>query len=193
MSGATREHWLDRLAAPRTRRQVLQAALAGAALTLPFARPARTHAADQIGRTSAGGPCNVGKSQDPHACRQGCLRTSDLATQRSLDACLHTAGGQVALLGYLAPGVGFFLVSGAFLSSSTSAYVCTEVALVRQKAMQYDCLQPNCPGFDPCGKDGPCESCSKIGGWCCPDPTTLTGYSCCACCGPDPRLACSGC
>ena len=37
------EHWFDRLAAPQTRREILKAAVAGAALTLPFARtrPAR--------------------------------------------------------------------------------------------------------------------------------------------------------
>src|SRR5215208_1143329 len=38
------EHWFDRLAAPHTRRQGFRAAVAGALLTLPFARPDRAQA-----------------------------------------------------------------------------------------------------------------------------------------------------
>jgi hypothetical protein len=192
VSGVQRESWFDRLAVPRTRRQVLQAALAGAALTLPLARPARTYAASRAGGAAAEGPCKVGKGNGPHACQKGCFHTSNLQAQRRLDGCLHTAGGNLALAGYIG-GLGFMTLAGASFGHSVVAYTCTEVALLQQKAMQRDCLDPNCPGFDPCGQDGPCEYCSRSGGVCCPDSQTSTGYSCCACCGPDPALPCSNC
>jgi hypothetical protein len=170
MTGPTHEHWFDRLAAaPRTRRQVLQAALAGAVLTLPFARTAHARIAD-----------------DPHACQKGCLYTSHAQLDRRLDACISNLGQAWTLAGYLAAG-GFMAMGTGVFSGGLSGYVCSEVALLRHKSTQYDCLQSNCPGFDPRGKDGPCAHCPP-NARCCYNPKDATGYGCCdsECCTKEP-------
>src|SRR5205085_465475 len=56
---------------------------------------------------------------------------------------------------------------------------CAEQANLRTKAQNWDCLQPNCPGFDPKAKGGPCDTCQDV---CCPDSQVANGYSCCLQC-----------
>jgi hypothetical protein len=195
-----RDTWFDRLAAPRTRRQALQAALAGAALTLPFARIGRSAAAGLVGHAS--GPC-VTNTGDPHACRKGCLWTSTRRFLKSYEntcfsaynACSIGARGVGATTAGLlySFGVGGSLLLGAVPAATTAPVArkaaqalcevannkCTDLLLLRLKAEQFDCLQPDCPGFDPCGKDGPCEVCRQTGGVCCPDARQDGGYACC--------------
>ena len=183
MSDPGREHWLDRLAAPRTRREVLQAALAGAVLTLPFARPAAVHAASQH-RTARKSGCKLGPSSDPKACQKGCFATSNLKADRGLDRC----AGQIVLTNLSAISVlgpmGILPYLGTLGASAIGDVACSEAVLLRQKAMQYDCLQPNCPGFDPCGPGGPCAGLPP-NVFCCPDPSTWNGYvPCSECCSP---------
>jgi hypothetical protein len=176
------EHWFDRLAAPQTRRQLLRAALAGAAITLPFARPAPGHAASPSVNTA--GTCIPPLFTDPHACRKGCLYTAHRQYLRRHDACATAnvaAGVGGVLVGLLTNPVVFFPYAGAILAASH----CSDQALLELKAMQLDCLQPDCPGFDPCGPGGPCEYCNVVGVHCCPDQSVAIGYSCCAqCCKP---------
>jgi hypothetical protein len=196
MSDAAREHWLDRLAAPQTRAQVLRAALAGAALTLPFARPAAGRGAS---RQRSQGPCNAKPGKDPKACQTGCLRTSNLRSGRQLDAC-EAAFNKCWTGVDLAVSTGLLLAGGWAWASLYSSEVdpgktlclvgfgkCIDAALFLEKSRMYDCLQDNCPGFDPCGPDGPCVDCSRVpNASCCPDTTSVLGYSCCAqCCAPN--------
>jgi hypothetical protein len=155
------EHWLDRLAVRRTRRQVLQSALAGVAVTMPFVRSTPASAAD-----------------DPNACRKGCFYTSFRKRLRAYDRCEKTYGSSL-IAGGLATGFAFFPMSAALAAGSAANLACLELADLAQKAMQYDCLQPDCPGFDPKGADGPCENCVSSGGTCCPDQKQLQGYACC--------------
>ncbi len=164
MSNTTREHWLDLLAAPRTRRQVLKAALAGTALTLPFARTGASLGAD-----------------DPHACQKGCFYTSHKQYGSGVNACSRDAGLSYMTIGLTLP---FALAIGAptFMMASAKFNACLDLALLKEKAMQRDCLSPNCPGFDPKGPDGPCEGLPP-NVFCCPTQSTFHGYSpCVQCC-----------
>jgi hypothetical protein len=79
----------------------------------------------------------------------------------------------------------FLVPGGVFAFYATNAYGvlvqrrCMERALVAQKAMQFDCLKDDCPGFDPDGPDSPCgDGCKLVGGKCCPDPESAIGYTC---------------
>lgn len=157
----SREHWLDRLAASQTRRQVLKAALAGAALTLPFASGARGAA-----------------TANPNACRKGCNYTAHKKFLQQSDRCTASYLPSV--------GVSFFVLGFAHISTAAGvagAIECFDRALVTQKARFYDCLQPDCSGFDPKAKDGPCEG---VVGLCCPCESCTQGYVPCAqCCNPN--------
>ncbi len=167
-------NWLDRLAVAHTRRQTLKAALAGAAMTLPFARP---------GPAPASNPNGAG----PHDCAKGCQFTSHVHYRSRVATCRQQGISQGALAEgaalWLNPFYGVALQGGNLIS-----YVrCNEQALLRQKAEGWDCLQPDCPGFDPYAPDGPCWACNEAGGKCCPSPQSATGYGCCAssiCCDP---------
>jgi hypothetical protein len=53
---------------------------------------------------------------------------------------------------------------------------CVDNATLNMKQNQAQCLQPNCPGFDPTGTGGPCETCAAS---CCPYAASDTGYYCC--------------
>jgi hypothetical protein len=181
MTEVPREHWLDRLAAPHTRRQGLRAALAGAALTLPLGR-ATTALAD-----------NPQSGGDPHACQKGCFYTAHATYAATINNCLSTAGaGGYGLIGAGLYGqllVGFAQAGAKLIQAS----LCADRARLVQKATQYDCLQPNCPGFDPGGERGPCFNCNSLSNTvCCPDPTSVFGYTCCStnepqpyCCSPN--------
>jgi hypothetical protein len=147
------EHFPNPLAARRTRRQLLRAALAGAALTVPLVRGAAP-----------------ARAAGPHDCQKGCLWTADRRFRDRFDYCY----GQ----GVLANTFFVFLpvLSAARLQL---ALLCMDRAVLQHKASSFDCSQPNCPGFDPTAAGGPCEDCKKSGGICCPDPTQQQGYACC--------------
>jgi hypothetical protein len=163
-SNTGHEHWLDLLAVPRTRRHVLKAALAGAALTLPFARPMTARAAD-----------------DPHACQKGCAYTSHRQFEQGLNTCEKNAQLSALVLGGYGAALGFGITSPAILIASTRWLACQDLALLQQKATMFDCLQPNCPGFDPKGPIGPCAG-APANVHCCPDQSVANGYSLCAQC-----------
>jgi hypothetical protein len=175
VTGAPREHWFDRLAAPHTRRQGLRAALAAAALTLPLGRSAQALADNP----QSGG--------DPHACQKGCFYTAHRIFAASSDSCLRNGlfgfyAGDTAAVFY---GQVFGLVGAGV--NLVGALGCLEGARLHQKARQYDCLQPDCPGFDPGGEHGPCFNCNSLSNTvCCPDPTSVFGYSCCSTNEPQP-------
>jgi hypothetical protein len=174
VSGAApEEHWLDRLAVLQTRRQVLRAALAGAALTIPFAR---TRPAGASGRSL--------KAPSPD-CERGCRFSNQLRYGDALAGCWKGLERGVlttsAVTLYLNPLYGMAVGGVAF---GTAAY-CTNQAILRQKAGAWDCEQPGCPGFDPHDKQyGPCASCDQVKGMCCVTQTVLSGYTCCICCDP---------
>lgn len=172
MSG---EHWFDRLADPHTRRQGFKAALAGVALTLPFQR-SRAAFADNPGGSS------------PDACKKGCLYTQQRKTQNYLRTkCDPGKASDIAKSGF----AGIFGKGIEFLAKSAVIDKCVDRALLLEKAGSYDCLQPNCPGFDPYGEFGPCEACAAVEGCaCCPSQTSSIGYDYCTsppyCCGTAP-------
>lgn len=181
MSGSEpQEHWLDRLAAPHTRRQTFKAALAGVALTLPGVRSTPARAANP-------------NATDPHACRKGCLYTAHAQFARRNNTCLQIA--QARQTGAL---VSALFINPFFGAAGNGAAIiqfdrCLQDALLRQKAMNFDCLQPDCPGFDPAGPRGPCEVCLGVAGAvCCPQQSSSIGYVCCPCCHPSGD-GCSSC
>jgi hypothetical protein len=136
---------------PRTRRQALRAALAGAAaLTLPLgvrAAPAR----------AAG----------PNDCRKGCDWTVDQRFASNWNGCVNTLASTPLLLLY-AP-----LLSA---TQTINALICRDRTILSHKAGHYDCSQPNCPGFDPKAAGGPCDTCRDS---CCPCQASVSGYICC--------------
>ena len=76
---------------------------------------------------------------------------------------------------------------------------CIDAAILAHKETQFDCRQPDCPGFDPAGEFGPCFNCASVKGClCCPDPESEDGYSYCPgdagfCCKPGGGcISCSG-
>jgi hypothetical protein len=168
------EHWLDRLAVLQTRRQVLRAALAGAALTIiPFTgtRPAR---ASRRGVRAA--------TVD---CAKGCEYANHLRTEDALNGCSkgadHGILASTALVLFVNP---FQAIANTALSAAQFS-LCQNQALLRQKAANWDCLKPGCPGFDPHDKQyGPCASCDRIKAMCCPESAIPSGYQCCICCDP---------
>ena len=143
-------HWLS---TPRTRRQVLRAALAGAALTVPL-----------------GGRVAPARAAGPHDCQKGCLWTAGRRFSAQYDHC----GARL-----ISSNVIFYYLPIVGAAESLAAGLCLDRAALKHKASAWDCLQPNCPGFDPSGPDGPCYDCTQSGGVCCPDPKQHTGYGCC--------------
>jgi hypothetical protein len=164
MSSASREHWLDLVAARSTRGQVLKSLLGGVALTLPFARSA---------------PAAVRKG--PHDCQKGCFVASHTRYDRLSSPCggvYHLANAKAWLDAIAMPAaiaVYPLRVEFALLEADR----CYDHALMAEKAMQSDCLKDDCPGFDPDGPESPCgDSCKLVGGKCCPDPESAIGYTC---------------
>jgi len=185
MSAAARETWFDRLTVPRTRRQVLRATLAGAALTLPFVRSATALGDDQAPCRKA---CNfhaVNRQLDlfEETCLPAYTKCSNAVTGGGV-ASAFVLGGQTLVWG---PGG----VIAAWKASDLADRLCllglnkcADILLLRQRAAQYQCLQPNCGTFDPGAKDGPCDKCKRIGARCCYDPKSADGITCCdsTCC-----------
>ena len=174
MSGAApEEHWLDRLAELQTRRHLLRAALAGAALTIPFAR------------TRPAGAAGHGMRALSQDCTTGCRFSNQLRFGDALAGCWKGLERNLltssAVTLYLNPLYGMAVSGVAF----GSAAYCTNQAILRQKAGAWDCEQPGCPGFDPHDKQyGPCASCDQMKGMCCPESAIPSGYQCCICCDP---------
>ena len=169
-----RGHWLDRLASRYTRRQALKAAAAGAALTtFPLLRAAPALA------------------DDAHACQQGCLWTSHQTAAAGHVRCNLTGSlAYLLVIGY-GPGLGL-----GYLAFPASGYAgiavglsCSDSVNLQQKADNHDCLQPDCPGFDPKGAHGPCEGVTAN---CCPCGTVLQGYQPCVYDCNDPTHDCCG-
>lgn len=176
------DRWLDELAIRATRGGFLRTAVAAAgALAFPLAR--------------AGGAAAA--PHDPTACRTGCFWMAHKNAQRDLQTCMDAL---VQLGGGYAIGVGLWVNPWYGLATQGIAFIrytsCHERALLTQKATQWDCLQPNCPGFDPARTGGPCDGCAGAGGHCCPDQKVVSGYSCCTgtggCCDPSGDGCASG-
>jgi hypothetical protein len=187
MDGGNHEHWLDRLAEQQpTRRQLLKAAIAGAALILPLGRglnalAATTHA-----------DCNVALGPGPNDCFRGCNSTA-VAAYASANGKCHTAasispGEVVGVLLAGTYGVAGIVLGGTSVARHGLAVVqaCADTAwLDYKKTVDDSCAKPFCPGWSPCELDY-CKSCERVGGVCCPDPGTKTGYYCC----PAPPAGC---
>ena len=152
------------LTRPRTRRQIMRAALAGAALTLPLAR----------GVTPA-------RAAGPHDCQKGCRYTAGRRFNSQWSTCSAQGISSVVLLP-------FTPVSSAL--KSLGAGLCADRTMLRLKASLYDCSRPGCPGFDPKGPDGPCDGCRDK---CCTCQASPNGYICCIFdCGDPDHQCCPG-
>lgn len=178
MTGADR-YWLDELAVRATRRRFLRstiAAVGGLAFPLVRTQPARSGA------------------NDPTACRKGCFFMAHKTAERTLQQCRTNvqaqALGDLITTLWVSP-----LLGGAMLLAEPSHEDCADRVLLAEKATLWDCMQPDCPGFDPLWRDGPCGSC-KEGCTCCPDQAVQGGYSPCTagggCCDPSGDGCASG-
>lgn len=177
-AGHREEHWLDRLAAPHTRRHGFKAALAAAALTLPLGRP-------QLAR--AGNPNSSG---DVHACQKGCFYSSQRQSLATINKCYEVTrrgyNHSMATTLLFSPFLGLVGASANMVAFE----ICSDAALIAQKDRGFKCLEANCPGFDPKDEYGPCHNCASINGCqCCPDSSAPTGYTYCSslsnyCCNP---------
>jgi hypothetical protein len=151
------DHWLDRLATRHTRRTALKTALAGA-LTLPLLRPF------------------TAKADDPHACQQGCAWTSHQVYDMETSPCFVRANGKFDAAIVLAPLTFGLTFTSIFTAPAKTFMHCVDTAALNMKQHQAQCLQPNCPGFNPQGTGGPCETCAAT---CCPYAAVEEGYYCC--------------
>jgi hypothetical protein len=158
------DHWLDRLATAHTRRQGLKFALAGALALLPLARA----------RPAAARADN---------CTRPCLYEAQIRSGDRFDACPnHLTYGLVhgfTLAYWVNPGLG----ATALASSLLQTLHCQDRAALLQKAEQFDCVQPGCPGYTP-DPHTLCPGCLEVGGKCCPAASSgnTSGYGCCPCC-----------
>jgi hypothetical protein len=153
------EHWLDRLAAPQTRRQGLRLALGAAATTLPLFRSVPLARADDS------------------SCVRACLLTQDKNFVERRAVCRDSTVQGFALACY-APVLMAGPLGGAGAAIARGV-ACVDLATLHKKAADFDCLKPNCGGYDPRGHNGPCQTCAAQ---CCPDSTIPSGYSCCDIC-----------
>jgi hypothetical protein len=158
------DHWLDRLSVRLTRRQAMKAGLAGAMIGgLPLAHPPAAGA-------------TTGSASLP--CFKGCVWTAGNDFQNSFRGC--AANFVVGHTSYLiGPAYGLF--------ASASAFACKDLAIMRQKASFYDCVQPDCGGFNPKARGGPCDDCHNN---CCPCGASDNGYICCVFDCNDPSNSC---
>ena len=171
------EHWFDRLSAPQTRTRLLKSALAAGVLTLPFARPAL----GSLGTTTRTSGCDV--RVDPQTCGNACRATVDAHFVNTAD---HTCQGVASGIGAGTAGVLLGSPVVAVLAGRSVKQLalskCLQAALLVEKAGHADCLEPGCPGFDPCDPLGPCAYFLSIGLKCCPSSGIQTGYLPCNCC-----------
>jgi hypothetical protein len=153
------EHWFDRLTIRVTRRQALRAAagVTGLALAWPLLRDDVPAGADSI-------PVDD--------CYKGCTWTAYSLSQAARQSCANTAVGT-----YLALEVSFGALSfGVLPLLKTISASCVDSAVLQQKADYYDCMKPNCNGFDPTQPGGPCDGCKNN---CCTCAGSDNGYICC--------------
>jgi hypothetical protein len=171
------EHWLDRLAERHTRRGALKGALAAAALTLPLARSVSAVAA--ASRT-LGCPGQVDSTQlnkNPFAWKTGCEIDANRRYEATESICIgqfgHSSAVATAVFGALAKYAPA-LVPGE-VSNQVALQRCVDGALLQRTTRLRNCVLPYAPGFNPCAKGGPCETCPGI---CCPGPCD-SGFCCC--------------
>ena len=159
MSATETPHWFDRLTARYSRRQMLKAVAIG--VTVAFVRPSPASA------------------ESAHDCQKGCLFTAHRQAASALDNCrIDAISGAVNFSILFQVGGGFFALA-SHLAVTIPKAACPDTAILQQKADNYGCLLPNCPGFNPKARGGPCETCPEL---CCPDQTVVFGYSCCTIC-----------
>lgn len=174
MSGASpSEHWLDRLAETRpTRRGFVRTVLAGAALTLPFARgfPAR-----------AAGCTKENPANNPWAWRWACLVSSDnqyASAQSNCNKFRTTGDAGIAAYVLLSPLSAISLAQVPLVKANYErARECLDRAVSDQASREQQvCLQRFQPGYSPCSPGGPCDTCSY---YCCPCAQVSSGAICC--------------
>ena len=151
------DHWFDRLSARHTRRQALMAAAAGA-LALPLLRPV------------------AARADDPQACMKGCMWTSHRVYDIETSPCFIRANGKLDAAVTLFPFTFGLTFTSIFTAPAKTFINCVDTAVLHMKQHQAQCQQPGCPGFNPQGKGGPCDTCS---GSCCPYQAVDEGYYCC--------------
>jgi hypothetical protein len=167
-------HWLDRLAVRSTRREALRTVAAGAAaVALPALRP------------------STAQAEGPTDCRKGCLWTNRQRYRPRVEKCLtirRAAAAKIAGAGAY-PALAVVLIPAAWIDALAYS-TCLDRAVLESKAGAYDCLQPNCPGFDPKAPGGPCDTCRDN---CCTCQASDTGYICCVfSCGDPVHNCCPG-
>lgn len=168
-------HWLDRLALRLTRREALRGALAGTvAVALPLA--ARTPTA---------------RAASPRDCRKGCwwFAEKEYGSRERVCDALAASSTRTALAAGVFPILGVSLIASA--SRQLVNYSsCLDRNVLQNKADAYDCLQDNCPGFDPRKAGGPCDGCPVQ---CCTCQASQNGYICCIFeCGDPTHNCCPG-
>jgi hypothetical protein len=153
------EHWFDRLTVRLTRRQALKAAagVTGTALAWPLLRNSVPAGAGTI---------------TVDDCFKGCTWTAYSDSQAAAQSCANKAIG--TYLGMLATSP--LLAIGALPLLKTLETNCLDSAVLQQKADYYDCMRPNCNGFDPKEPGGPCDGCKDN---CCTCAASANGYICC--------------
>ena len=148
-------HWFDQITARYTRRQTLKVAV-GIALGWPLLQ----------GRAGAGtittGPCFT-----------GCVWTARGQRAKAVNTCENSMISAGWLAGYSFVGL---LGLGAVSSIIQAGDHCIDSAILQEKADFYDCISPNCNGFDPKQSGGPCDGCSNN---CCTCSASTNGYICC--------------
>jgi hypothetical protein len=127
------EHWLDELAVRATRGSFLRSlALVAGGLAFPLARPRSGSAA----------------ANDPTACRKGCFFAAHKNALRAQDTCIaglaHLGIGTAGFVGLWSNSFYGLALEGTAMIRYVS---CRDHALLTEKAAQWDCMQPNCPGL----------------------------------------------
>ncbi|MFN8216863.1 MAG: hypothetical protein U0R71_09740 [Solirubrobacterales bacterium] len=160
--------WFDRAATRRTRREALRAAgggiAAAAAASVPFVR----------------GAAEAKAAKNPNECRKGCIWTVNQKYHAEKFECQWSYEAESAV----AATFHFFYVSPFLVPISNAVYAgrerrCINRAYQKWKpAFEQICLQPFCPGFNPKGEGGPCDSCPPEYS-CNPCEALETGYICC--------------
>jgi hypothetical protein len=168
------ETWFDRLSAPRTRRESLKVAVAGAAAAvgLPLA-----------------GEVAEAEAATPTDCRKGCVwvaRQTYASDTRLNEAAYWASSGGPLVLGPLGAIVNFW--------TSREARKIADDAWKTYREDLKECFKPYCPGFDPRKEGGPCAGCDPPL-YCNPCELVDSGYICCIyepadchgdCCHPSP-------
>jgi hypothetical protein len=111
------------------------------------------------------------------ACRKGCLWSAGKDYRSRAAGC--EAIRAEAEYTMLAIGIFPWLavsLSSAFFAAGLRYASCVDHNVLQAKAAGYDCLQPNCAGFNPRKAGGPCDGCQVK---CCTCQASDNGYICC--------------